>query len=182
MSGVPGTSTTSVDTAAYLAHAVAAVHEHGFVPARPAARPAAHQRAAHAAGAQPTWQTALERLERHTDLAPRDVRRAHEILGWAASLHPRDPDGYRARLQSCLAAERLSARELPLAASAVRTFNVHLYYEIRGRRRRELPAPHVSRSPRADSASGADGAPAAARLDGQCNGDASEHINQSPRR
>jgi len=64
------------------------------------------------------------------------VRRAHEILGWARSLRARDPDGYRARLAACLAHDWLSTRDLPLAASAVRAFNLHLYYEIRGRRSR----------------------------------------------
>jgi hypothetical protein len=93
----------------------------GFVPAA-------------ATQAQPTWLAALQHAERHPQLAAGDLRRAHEILGWAASLTVRDPEGYRAHLAACLARERLSTRDLPLAASAVRAFNVHLYYEIRGRR------------------------------------------------
>jgi len=59
-----------------------------------------------------------------------------EIVGWTASLRPRDPEGYRARLAACLAHERLTLEDLPLAASAVRAFNLHLYYEIRGRKSR----------------------------------------------
>ncbi|HZE04974.1 MAG TPA: hypothetical protein VE127_07110 [Solirubrobacteraceae bacterium] len=50
-----------------------------------------------------------------------------------ASLHPRDPDGYRANVQACLAHEHLTDEDLPLAASAVRAFNRHLFFEIRGR-------------------------------------------------
>jgi len=108
-----------VDPTAYLAHAVAVVRDHGYVPA---------------AGEEPTWRTALERLTHDADVTSADLRRADEILGWAASLRPRNPDGYRAHMAVCLAQERLRTRDLPLAASAVRAFNLHLYYEIRGRR------------------------------------------------
>ncbi len=110
-----------MDTITYLAHAVALTHEHRFVPAA-------------STEAQPTWRAARERMERGADLTPADLRRAHEILGWVRSLRPRRADSYRARLAACLAQERLADAQLPLAASAVRAFNLHLYYEIRGRR------------------------------------------------
>lgn len=114
-------SDRSIDRTTFLAHAVAATREHGYVPAA-------------ATDEQPTWQAALARIAEEP--APRDRQRAHQILGWAATLRPRDPAGYRARLAACLAHERLATAELPLAASAIRAFNLHLYYEIRGRRRR----------------------------------------------
>jgi hypothetical protein len=93
-------------------------------PTYPRARPISSQH-----GAQ-----ALERLQANADLAPADLRRAHEIVGWVRSLKPRDPRGYRARMVPRIAHERLSLHDLPLAASAVRAFNLHLYYEIRGRK------------------------------------------------
>ena len=114
---------TSIDTATYLAHAVAATHASHYVPAA-------------STETQPTWRTARDRLQCRAELAPSDVRRAHEILGWAASLRPRRADSYRARMAACLAHERLTSEQLPLAASAVRAFNLHLYYEIRGRKSR----------------------------------------------
>jgi hypothetical protein len=40
-------------------------------------------------------------------------------------------------MAACLAHERLTGEQLPLAASAVRAFNLHLYYEIRGRKSRQ---------------------------------------------
>ncbi|MGZ6640033.1 MAG: hypothetical protein ACXVII_45425 [Solirubrobacteraceae bacterium] len=120
----PVGSDTAVDPTTYLAHAVAAVHADGYVPAS-------------ATDGQPTWRAALDRVSAGTEVAPADLRRAHEILGWAASLKPRDPDSYRARLAACLARERLTAGDLPLAASGVRAFNLHLYYEIRGRKSRK---------------------------------------------
>jgi hypothetical protein len=116
-----------VDITTFLAHAVAATREHGYV-------------AAAATGEEPTWCAALDRLTRGADLGAGDLRRSHQILGWAASLRPRRPDGYRARLAACLAHERLGTADLPLAASAVRAFNLHLYYEIRGRRTPSRPA------------------------------------------
>ena len=79
---------------------------------------------------------ALDRLIAGAEVAPADLRRAREIVGWTTSLRPRDPGGYRARLATCLAHERLTLEDLPLAASAVRAFNLHLYYEIRGRESR----------------------------------------------
>jgi hypothetical protein len=114
----------SVGTATYLAHAVAATHESHWVPAA-------------STDAQPTWRAARDRLERGADLTPADIHRAHEIVGWAASLRPRHPDSYRARMAACLAHMRLTPEQLPLAASAVRAFNLHLYYEIRGRKSRQ---------------------------------------------
>lgn len=116
-------SDESVDTREYVAHAVATIREHGFVPAG-------------ALESQPTWRAALTRLRQGREVMPADTRRSHEILGWVASLHPRDPAGYRARLAALLTHDRLTVRDLPLAASAVRTFNLHLYYEIRGRKAR----------------------------------------------
>lgn len=110
-----------VDTTTFLAHAVAAAREHGYV-------------AAAATDEEPTWCAALGRLERGADLGAGDLARSHQVLGWAASLRPRRPDGYRAHLAACLAQQRLATADLPLAASAVRAFNLHLYYEIRGRR------------------------------------------------
>ena len=112
-----------IDTATYLAHAVAVTHERHYVPAA-------------STGAPPTWRAARDRLRLGADLTPADLHRAHEILGWAASLRPRRADSYRARMAACLAQERLTDKQLPLAASAVRAFNLHLYYEIRGRKRR----------------------------------------------
>jgi len=111
----------SIDTATYLAHAVAATHASQYVPAA-------------SIEAQPTWRTARDRFQSGADLTPADLHRAHEILGWAASLRPRREDSYRARMVACLAHERLTDTQLPLAASAVRAFNLHLYYEIRGRK------------------------------------------------
>jgi hypothetical protein len=119
-------SNLSVDTATYLAHAVAVAREHGYVPAGATDTP-------------PTWRAALQRFEMGTELAEPDLHRAHQILGWAASLKPRHPNGYRARMAACLAHDQLAAGDLPLAASAVRAFNLHLYYEIRGRKASKRP-------------------------------------------
>ncbi len=110
-----------LDRTTFLAYAVAAVRDHGYVPAG-------------ATDEEPTWRTALARMSGHEEPATRDLRRAHEIVGWTASLHPRDPASYRSRLAACLDRERLGMEDLPLAASAVRAFNLHLYYEIRGRK------------------------------------------------
>ena len=117
-------SSTRVDTTTYLAHAVAVVHNDDYVRAA-------------CTDDEPTWRAALDRLERGAELSPRELRRAHEIRGWAASLKPRDPRGYRAHLVACLAHDRLTAHDLPLAASAVHAFNRHLYFEIRGRKSRQ---------------------------------------------
>jgi len=119
----PPGADASVETVTYLAHAVAATHERHYVPAADTEE-------------QPTWRAARDRLERGADLKPGDIRRANEILGWAAVLRPRRADSYRARMAACLAHERLTPEQLPLAASAVRAFNLHLYHEIAGRKRR----------------------------------------------
>jgi len=115
-----GAATEEIDTVTFLAHAAAVVRDHGFVPARSETE-------------RPTWREALQRLKENAPLDQADLHRAHQIRGWAASLKPRDPDGYRARMARCIASERLTTEELPLAASSIRTFNLHLYYEIRGR-------------------------------------------------
>jgi hypothetical protein len=117
---VGGAATEEIDTVTFLAHAAAVVRDHGFVPARSETE-------------RPTWREALQRLKENAHLDQADLHRAHQIKGWAASLKPRDPDGYRARMARCIASERLTTDELPLAASSIRTFNLHLYYEIRGR-------------------------------------------------
>ena len=122
VAGFAGTD-TSIDAATYLAHAVAVTHERHFVPAA-------------STQSQPTWRAARDRLQSGADLTPADLHRAQEILGWAASLRPRRADSYRARMAACLANEHLTEAQLPMAASAVRTFNLHLYYEIRGRKSR----------------------------------------------
>ena len=109
------------DTVTYLAHAVAAARAHHYVAAASTDEP-------------PTWLEALEGLARNGEVTAADRRRAREIRGWAASLRPRTPDSYRSRLAACLRHEQLTTADLPLAASAVRAFNLHLYYEIRGRR------------------------------------------------
>jgi hypothetical protein len=49
-------------------------------------------------------------------------------------IETRSADSYRARMAACLGNERLNDAQLPLAASAVRAFNLHLCYEIRGRK------------------------------------------------
>ena len=49
----------------------------------------------------------------------------------ASGLKEREDDGYYGRLAACLAGERLTSRELPLVASAVRTYNRQLYWQIR---------------------------------------------------
>jgi hypothetical protein len=81
-----------------------------------------------------TWQTALTRIEQEGKPAMKDLTRAREIRDWACQLRARNGDGYRARLAACLAEERLTSRELPLAASAVRAYNRHLYWQIRRER------------------------------------------------
>jgi hypothetical protein len=65
---------------------------------------------------------------------------ATAIRDWTSELKRRDGDGYRAKLAACLARERLTSRELPLAASAVRAYNRHLYWQIRRERAAEVPS------------------------------------------
>ena len=109
------------DTATFPASAVAVLRTQGYL------------QASAADDDQPTCRAGLERLTRHTELAPTDVARAHEVIGWARSLNVRDPRGYRAQIAVCLAHEQLSASERSLAASAVRAFNHPLTDEIRWR-------------------------------------------------
>jgi hypothetical protein len=108
-----------IDTTAFLAHAVSIVRTHGF----------------HRSGEEhATWRRALTRLEQNVESTTEDLTRADEIREWASQLKEQDDDAYRARLAACLARERLISRELPLAASAVRAFNRHLYWRIRRER------------------------------------------------
>lgn len=108
-----------IDTSAFLAHAVGVVRSHDF----------------HRSGENDaTWRVALTRLEHGVEPTAEDLTRAGEIRDWASQLTPRDADGYRAKLAACVARERLTSRELPLAASAVRAFNRHLYWRIRRER------------------------------------------------
>ena len=108
-----------IDTTAFLAHAASVVRSHGFYGSREE----------HA-----TWRAALTRLEQNVEPTTQDLTRADQIREWASQLKQRDDDAYRARLAACLARERLTSRELSLAASAVRAFNRHLYWRIRRER------------------------------------------------
>jgi hypothetical protein len=97
-----------IDTSAFLAHAVSVVRSHGF----------------DCSGENDaTWRVALTRLEQGVEPTAEDLTRAGEIRDRAGQLTPRDADGYRGKLAACLARERLTSRELSLAASAVRAFN-----------------------------------------------------------
>ena len=108
-----------IDTVVFLAHAVNEVRNRGFTPSRTETA---------------TWRCALELLEQGPAPSTGDLRRAAEIRQWAARLAPKEPDAYEARLVGSLARDRLSSRELPLAASAVRGYNRHLYWQIRRER------------------------------------------------
>jgi threonine dehydrogenase-like Zn-dependent dehydrogenase len=108
-----------IDTSMFLAHAVSVVRSGGF-----------HRSDEEKA----TWQAALSRLEQGVEPTAEDLTRAGEIRDWASQLRPRDADGYRGKLAACLPRERLTSRELPLAASAVRAYNRHLYWRIRRER------------------------------------------------
>jgi hypothetical protein len=108
-----------IDTSTFLAHAVSAVRSHGF-------RRSEDEDA--------TWRTALTRIEQGRRPAIKDLTRAREIRNWASQLKERGDSGYQARLVDCLAGERLTSRELPLAASAVRAYNRQLYWQIRRER------------------------------------------------
>ena len=116
-----------IDTTLFLAHAAGLVRRVGFHPAD---------------DPEPTWMAALELLERDTAPDSADLRRAGEIRSWASTLSPDPADGYRTRMFACLAHERLTSRELALAASAVRAYNRHLYWQIRRAKgeQRELAA------------------------------------------
>jgi hypothetical protein len=104
-----------IDTIAFLASAVAIVRAHGF---------------AAASEHVPTWRQALAALEQHAEPTGADVRRALEIRAWARA-DAEDAGAYRRRLAECVGRERLSSRELALAASAVRGYNRELYWRIR---------------------------------------------------
>jgi hypothetical protein len=108
-----------IDTSTFLAHAVSLVRSHGF-----------HRSDEEDA----TWRTALTCIEQGGEPAIKDLTRAREIRDWASQLKERDGDGYQARLAASLARERLTSRELPLAASAVRAYNRQLYWRIRRER------------------------------------------------
>jgi hypothetical protein len=108
-----------IATIPFLAHAVSVVRTLGF----------------HRSGeGDATWRAALTRLDQGVEPTGEDLSRAREILDWASQLKQRDDDGYRVRLAACLSPERLTSRELPLAASAVRAYNRHLYWQIRRER------------------------------------------------
>jgi hypothetical protein len=108
-----------INTTEFLAHAVRVVRSHGF-------RRSSEEDA--------TWRAALGRLEREVGPAREDLNRAREIRDWASGLKQLGDDAYRTRVAACLERERLTSRELPLAASAVRAFNRHLYWRIRRER------------------------------------------------
>jgi hypothetical protein len=108
-----------IDTTAFLAHAVSVVRSHGF---------------RRSGETDATWRAALTRLEQAVDPGTEDLFRAREIRDWASQRKRRDEDAYRAKLAACLEQDRLTSRELPLAASAVRAFNRHLYWRIRRER------------------------------------------------
>jgi hypothetical protein len=108
-----------IDATAFLAHAVSIVRGHGF----------------HRSGEDhATCRAAMTRLEQNVEPTTEDLTRADEVREWASQLNQRDDDPYKARVAACLARERLTSRELPLAASAVRAFNRHLYWRIRRER------------------------------------------------
>jgi hypothetical protein len=107
-----------IDTTTFLAGVVAIVRAHGFAAATELV---------------PTWRQALATLEQHAAPTSADVRRALEIRAWACA-EAEDARAYRRRLAECVGRERLSSRELALAASAVRGYNRELYWRIRRRK------------------------------------------------
>jgi hypothetical protein len=115
----PASSDRYIDTTGFLAHAAAVVREHGFAGAREAG---------------PTWRRALAIVDTSADASTSDTQRALAIRAWATTLDG-DGDEYRHRLAECLERDRLSSRELALAASAVRAYNRHLYWRIRREKR-----------------------------------------------
>ena len=115
----PGPGEQYIDTGTFLAHAVSIVRSHGF-----------HRSDEEDA----TWRIALTRIEHGDKPATKDLTRAREIRDWGSQLKERDDDGYQARLAACLSGERLTSRELALAASAVRAYNRQLYWQIRRKR------------------------------------------------
>jgi hypothetical protein len=105
-----------IDTSTFLAHVVRAVRSHGF-----------HRSDEEDA----TWRAALTRIEQGDEPAMKDLTRAREIRQWASKLRKQNDHDFQARLAACLAGERLTSRELPVAASAVRAYNRELYWQIR---------------------------------------------------
>lgn len=92
-----------IDSSTFLAHAVSVVRSHGFHRSN---------------DEDATWRTALTRMEQGDEPAIKDLTRAGEIRDCASQLMGRDDDGYQTRLAACLAGDRLTSRELPLAAGA----------------------------------------------------------------
>jgi hypothetical protein len=115
----PGRGEQYIDTRTFLAHAVSVVRSNGFCRSD-------EQDA--------TWRAAMTRIEQDDEAEMKDLTRAREIMNWARGLKEREGDGYYGRLAACLAGERLTSRELPLVASAVRTYNRQLYWQIRRER------------------------------------------------
>ncbi len=112
-----------IDTVVFLAHAVNEVRSRGFSPNGTDTA---------------TWRGALKLLENGVAPSTGDLRRAAEIRQWAARLVPKEPNGYLARLVASLTRDRLTSRELPLAASAVRAYNRKLYWQIRRERAADI--------------------------------------------
>ena len=107
-----------IDTTRFLAHAIAAVRDHGYEPA---------------SGAAPTWATALKLLEEDAAQSDPDLQRASDVRRWAATRRTAETGSYPSRRADCLEHERLCSRELALAASAIPAYNRHLYWLIRHR-------------------------------------------------
>lgn len=116
---LPAPGEQYIDTIAFLAHAATVVRNNGF-------RRGCEEDA--------TWRTALRVLEHGVEPANEDLTRAREIRNWASQLGRRDDDEYWARLSNCVQRDRLTSRELPLVASAVRAYNRQLYWQIRRER------------------------------------------------
>lgn len=119
--GRPADGDPYIDTSLFVAHAVAVVRESGYIAA---------------SGSAPTWSAALDHLERRYSVAQADLRRALQIREWAATRRTDDPDSYRSRRATCLERERLTSRELALAASAVPAYHRRLYWLVRRRKGR----------------------------------------------
>jgi hypothetical protein len=115
-----------VDARAYLAEVVQAVFDSGFVPAAAGTR----ERPA-------TWVDALLRLERGRPPSAQADRRARETLAWVRdelSTRQRLND-FERRLITVLAHDRLTRRELAIAAAAVRSYHSELRRRVAARKR-----------------------------------------------
>jgi hypothetical protein len=114
-----------IDTRAYLSEAVQAVFDSGFVPAAAGTR----ERPA-------TWAQAALRLERITPPSARAYRRATKILTWAREGLPSRGrlDDFQRRLVTVLAHDRLTRRELAVAAAAVHSYHTELRRQIAARK------------------------------------------------